>query len=89
MQVISSAAPRARRVSGSNRTSLRAAPNADYVRSRAKASGVKFGPKFKLSGFQQREGLARLAAGESQSVIAQTYGVDRATISRLHKLDRN
>src|SRR5262249_61948269 len=33
--------------------------------------------------FQKREALARLKAGESQSLIARTYGVDRATISRL------
>jgi hypothetical protein len=29
--------------------------------------------------------LARLEAGESQSLIARTYGVDRATISRLQR----
>ena len=46
-------------------------------------NGVKFGPKFKLNAFQRREALARLEAGESQSLVAQTYGVDRATISRL------
>jgi hypothetical protein len=46
---------------------------------------VKFGPKFKLSPFQQQEALARLDAGESQAVIARTYGVDRATISRLQR----
>ena len=42
----------------------------------AVANGVKFGPKFKLNSFQKQEALARLAAGESQSVIAKTYGVD-------------
>ena len=52
-------------------------------RKRARASGVKFGPKFKLNGFQKQEALARLAAGESQADIARTFGVDRATISRL------
>jgi DNA invertase Pin-like site-specific DNA recombinase len=52
-------------------------------RKRAVANGVKFGPKFKLNSFQRQEALARLAAGESQSVIAKTYGVDPATISRL------
>jgi hypothetical protein len=45
-------------------------------RKRAVANGVKFGPKFKLNSFQRQEALARLAAGESQSVIAKTYGVD-------------
>jgi DNA invertase Pin-like site-specific DNA recombinase len=54
-------------------------------RRRAKAGGVKFGPKFKLSPFQRREALARLEAGESQSVVARTYDVDRATISRLQR----
>ena len=41
-------------------------------RKRAVANGVKFGPKFKLNSFQKQEALARLAAGESQSVIAKT-----------------
>jgi DNA invertase Pin-like site-specific DNA recombinase len=54
-------------------------------RKRATAKGVKFGPKFKLNRFQRQEALARLAAGESQSDIAKTYGIDRATISRLQK----
>jgi transcriptional regulator with XRE-family HTH domain len=36
-----------------------------------------------LNGFQKQEALARLAAGESQADIARTFGVDRATISRL------
>jgi DNA invertase Pin-like site-specific DNA recombinase len=48
-------------------------------------NGVKFGPPFKLDAFQKREALARIKAGESQSLIARTYGVDRATISRLQK----
>jgi DNA invertase Pin-like site-specific DNA recombinase len=54
-------------------------------RKRAVAKGVKFGPKFKLNHFQRQEALARLAAGESQAEIAKTYGIDRATISRLQK----
>jgi DNA invertase Pin-like site-specific DNA recombinase len=52
-------------------------------RKRAVAKGVKFGPKFKLNRFQRQEALARLEAGESQAEVARTYGVDRATISRL------
>jgi hypothetical protein len=44
-------------------------------RKRARAGGVKFGPKFKLNHFQRQEALARLTAGESQAV-AQTYGVE-------------
>jgi len=54
-------------------------------RQRAMNNGVKFGPPFKLDAFQKREALARIKAGESQSLIARTYGVDRATISRLQK----
>jgi DNA invertase Pin-like site-specific DNA recombinase len=52
-------------------------------RKRAVKNGVKFGRPHKLDAFQKREALARLEAGESQSLIARTYGVDRATISRL------
>jgi DNA invertase Pin-like site-specific DNA recombinase len=52
-------------------------------RKRAVASGVKFGPKFKLNGFQRQEALARLDAGETLSAVARTYGVDPATICRL------
>ena len=54
-------------------------------RKRAVSAGVKFGPKFKLDSFQRRKALARLEAGESQSAIARTYGVDPATISRLQR----
>ena len=52
-------------------------------RKRAKASGVKFGPKFKLNHFQRQEALARLADGEDQTTVAKCYNVDRSTISRL------
>jgi DNA invertase Pin-like site-specific DNA recombinase len=55
-------------------------------RKRARAGGVKFGPKFKLNHYQRQEALARLAKGESQAAVAQTYNVDRATISRLQKM---
>jgi DNA invertase Pin-like site-specific DNA recombinase len=54
-------------------------------RKRAVAAGVKFGPKFKLDGFQRREALARLDACETLSAIAHTYGVNPATICRLQK----
>src|SRR5262249_15027344 len=47
-------------------------------RQRAMDNGVKFGPPFKLDTFQKREALARIKAGESQSLIARTHGVDRA-----------
>ena len=54
-------------------------------RKRAVSNGVKFGPKFKLDSFQRREALARLEAGESSSLVARTYGVDRTTIARLQR----
>jgi DNA invertase Pin-like site-specific DNA recombinase len=52
-------------------------------RKRARANGIRLGRKPKLTNFQRQESLERLAAGESQSSIAATYDVDRATISRL------
>jgi len=54
-------------------------------RKRAVVAGVKFGPKFKLNGYQRREALTRLEAGESQSAVARSYGVDTSTICRLQK----
>jgi DNA invertase Pin-like site-specific DNA recombinase len=54
-------------------------------RKRAVDNRVKFGPKFKLDNFQKREALARLEAGESASLVARTYGVDRTTIGRLQR----
>jgi DNA invertase Pin-like site-specific DNA recombinase len=52
---------------------------------RARAAGVRFGRKPKLSAFQRAEALKRREAGEPQSLIAKTYGVDQATISRLRE----
>jgi DNA invertase Pin-like site-specific DNA recombinase len=52
-------------------------------RERAKANGVKFGRKPKLSPAQRRQALARRAAGESQSSIAPSLQVSESTISRL------
>lgn len=52
-------------------------------RERAKANGVKFGRRPKLSPCQQEEALARRAAGESQSAVAHSYNVGSSTISRL------
>jgi DNA invertase Pin-like site-specific DNA recombinase len=49
----------------------------------AKAKGVKFGRKPKLTPHQQREARERVAAGETQRSIARSYNVDQATISRL------
>jgi DNA invertase Pin-like site-specific DNA recombinase len=42
-------------------------------RERAKANGVKFGRKPKLSPTRRRQALARRAAGESQSAIARSF----------------
>jgi DNA invertase Pin-like site-specific DNA recombinase len=52
-------------------------------RSRARARGVAFGPKFKLTKHQRDEALARRQAGEALTDIARTFGVSRMTISRL------
>jgi DNA invertase Pin-like site-specific DNA recombinase len=57
-------------------------------RARARAAGVKFGRKPKLSPFQRAEALRRLDAGHSQVAVARTYGVNQATISRLAFADR-
>ena len=52
-------------------------------RIRAKARGVAFGPKFKLTKHQRDEARARRQAGEALAEIARSYNVSRMTISRL------
>ena len=52
-------------------------------RQRAKARGVRFGRKLKLTKHQREEALARREAGEALSEIARTYAVSHSTISRL------
>jgi DNA invertase Pin-like site-specific DNA recombinase len=52
-------------------------------RADAKAKGVKFGRKPKLTMHQQLEARARVAEGETQRSIARSYNVSQATISRL------
>jgi DNA invertase Pin-like site-specific DNA recombinase len=52
-------------------------------RADAKAKGIKFGRKPKLTDHQQREARARIAAGETQRGVARSYNVSQATISRL------
>jgi DNA invertase Pin-like site-specific DNA recombinase len=52
-------------------------------RADAKAKGVKFGRKPKLTPHQQREARQRLDGGETQRSIARSYNVSQATISRL------
>jgi DNA invertase Pin-like site-specific DNA recombinase len=52
-------------------------------RVRAKARGVKLGPKFKLSPAERREALARLTTGESSTALGRSYRVSHTTILRL------
>ena len=52
-------------------------------RVRAKAGGVRFGRKPKLTKHQQAEALARIAQGETLTAIARSYNVSHMTISRL------
>lgn len=52
-------------------------------RDRAKARGVKFGRKPKLTKHQRDQARARRAAGEPLTEIAKTYNVSHMTISRL------
>jgi hypothetical protein len=48
--------------------------------------GVKFGRPSKMIPHQREEALERLRAGDVQSDVARTYGVDPAVICRLAKL---
>jgi DNA invertase Pin-like site-specific DNA recombinase len=52
-------------------------------RARAKARGVKLGPKFKLTPAERGKALARLAAGEPATAIGRDYKVSHTTILRL------
>lgn len=52
-------------------------------RERAKARGVKFGRKPKLTKHQREEALARKQAGEPLTEIGKSYNVSHMTISRL------
>jgi DNA invertase Pin-like site-specific DNA recombinase len=52
-------------------------------RADAKAKGVRFGRKPKLTAHQQREARKRIDAGETQRSVARSYNVSQATISRL------
>lgn len=49
---------------------------------RARERGVRSEPKPKLTHHQQREALARRAAGESSAEIGRSYNVGHSTISR-------
>lgn len=52
-------------------------------RERARANGVRFGRKPKLSPIEQQEARARRTAGESLGTLALTYNCSCSTISRL------
>lgn len=52
-------------------------------RERAKARGVKFGRKPKLTSDQRQAVLGRLKAGEPRRVVANDFKVSESTISRL------
>jgi DNA invertase Pin-like site-specific DNA recombinase len=52
-------------------------------RVRAKARGVRFGRKPKLTKHQQAEALARKCNGEPLTAIAKSYNVSHMTICRL------
>jgi DNA invertase Pin-like site-specific DNA recombinase len=52
-------------------------------RVRAKARGVKFGPKFKLSADQRAYVADKRAQGESVRQLAKILGVSKATIARI------
>jgi DNA invertase Pin-like site-specific DNA recombinase len=62
---------------------------ADAGRKAAKARGVRFGPKPKLSTFQQSEARRMLAAGKTCREVAAFFGVSHSTISRLARGDAN
>lgn len=51
----------------------------------AKARGVRFGPKPKLTEHQQRVALERLAQGDTCRAIAKDMGVAHTTISRIRE----
>ena len=56
---------------------------ANEGRAAAKARGVKFGPKPRLTDHQRSVALNRLSAGESCRAIAKDMGVAHTTVSRL------
>lgn len=52
-------------------------------RNHAKAKGVNFGRKPKLTPYQQREAAAQVKAGEPQRNVTRSYNVDQSTIARM------
>jgi DNA invertase Pin-like site-specific DNA recombinase len=62
---------------------MRIVKRASEGRKLARANGVKFGRKRKLTAHQQAEALKRLDAGESARSIGRLLGVSHITIGRL------
>jgi Resolvase, N terminal domain len=56
-------------------------------RRQARARGVKFGRKFKLTPHQRSEAIARLKAGATQADVARSYAVHPAMICRLAAME--
>jgi DNA invertase Pin-like site-specific DNA recombinase len=52
-------------------------------RKRAIERGVKFGRPRALDGYQRREAIERLRAGDSKTDVARTYGCSWSTVNRL------
>jgi DNA invertase Pin-like site-specific DNA recombinase len=55
-------------------------------RADAKAKGVKFGRKLKLTAHQQREARERIEAGETQRSVARSYNVSQAQAAYYRSL---
>lgn len=62
---------------------LRITRRANEGREAAKAKGVKFGRKPKLTEHQRQVAINRMSKGESARAIAKDLGVAHTTISRL------
>lgn len=54
-------------------------------RVRAKAKGIRFGRKPKLTDYQQAEVMERLAKGDTHTEVARSFNVHQTTISALAK----
>lgn len=61
---------------------------ANEGRRAAKAKGVKFGRREKLTEHQQAQALDRLAKGESCRQVGKLFNVSHVTISRLQQVAR-
>jgi DNA invertase Pin-like site-specific DNA recombinase len=56
-------------------------------RQRARAAGIRFGRKPKLSDFQRKEAITRRGNGETLAAIAKSYAVSITMISRVEAHD--